>query len=134
MPLTNRLGNQECRELLMLMLTAPMTMNRGRWRLFLGKTHPLADKSGYCWRNRLVAQVALRRKLLPTEHVHHINRIKTDDRPENFEVLDCVYHGKLHASALLVARFERGKLRDLEDPIGPFNIKRDKAVLGEHVA
>lgn len=124
-----RLNNQQCRELLVFLLTAPISLSKGRVRLFIGKTHPLADRSGYCWRHRLVAQIALRRKLLTSEHVHHINHKKTDDRPENFQVLDCAYHGSLHASAVLVARFERGKLRDLEHPIGPFPIKRDRAVL-----
>lgn len=71
-------------------------------------------------------QLFLGRKLLKTEHVHHKNRDKRDDRLENLEVLDCCYHGSLHASGVLVADV-RG---ELEEPVGPFDIARDGPLLG----
>ena len=40
----------------------------------------------------------LGRKLARNEHVHHINGIKTDNRPENLVVLTKLEHHKLHAA------------------------------------
>jgi hypothetical protein len=52
--------------------------------------------SGYYWANvpgrgtmpyaRFIVEIQVRRYLRPGEQVHHINRIRTDDRPENLEL------------------------------------------------
>jgi hypothetical protein len=36
------------------------------------------------------------RKLDTSEYVHHRNGVKTDNNPENLEVMDPVTHGRLH--------------------------------------
>ena len=63
----------------------------------VGKDHPLADVRGYAYEHRLVASVALGRWVLPSEQVHHRNEIKTDNRPDNLEVVASLQeHRVLH--------------------------------------
>lgn len=45
--------------------------------------HPFCGSTGYVRRSRLVAEEFLKRFLLKSEVVHHINEDNTDDRPEN---------------------------------------------------
>jgi hypothetical protein len=59
--------------------------------------HHRARKNGYVFEHILVAEGKLKRKLLPGEQVHHVNRNKKDNRPENLEVLGAAEHTREHA-------------------------------------
>ncbi len=52
----------------------------------VGRGHHLADVRGYAYEHRLVAEEKLGRKLKPGEVIHHLNKTKSDNRPENIEV------------------------------------------------
>ena len=65
--------------------------------LRVGREHHLADVRGYAYEHRMVAEAMLGRKLLPGEQVHHRNRDRLDNRPENLEVhSSCAHHAVKH--------------------------------------
>jgi hypothetical protein len=61
-----------------------------RWRV------SSRDGSTVTWA-RVVIWDALGREPLPSEHVHHVNRDRTDDRRENLELVDIREHARIHA-------------------------------------
>lgn len=66
----------------------------------VGKDHHLADVRGYAYEHRLVAEQKLGRRLTKDEITHHINGVKTDNRPENIEIVESrLAHGVRHRSA-----------------------------------
>ncbi len=58
--------------------------------------HPRADCRGYVPEHTLVAEKKIGRLLLSNEITHHINHDRTDNRPENLDVMTNVEHGKMH--------------------------------------
>lgn len=71
------------------------------------KGNPYYDGNGYLmvvnkkrervYEHRMVAEIALGRKLLSSEHVHHIDKVKDNNAPWNLLVLTNSDHQKLHA-------------------------------------
>ena len=68
----------------------------------------------YVLEHRLIASVAINRAVLPSEVVHHVNGVKTDNRPENLFVIDRKAHSKEHRKMereLHALRMETARLR-----------------------
>ena len=76
---------------------------------------------GWAFEHRLVMEKKLGRRLTDNESVHHLNRDKTDNRPENLVVMSRSAHSKL------TNEYRRRKKRKSEQ-----EIDRMKAVLAEH--
>lgn len=74
-------------------------MSNGYIRVRVGKGHHLADKGGWALEHRLIAESSIGRRLLPGEIVHHKDGDKSNNAPENLEVLPSQrHHGATHRS------------------------------------
>lgn len=70
--------------------------DRGRVQLLL-PWHHLADAKGYVYRYQIVAELKLRRNLLPEEVVHHVDEDITNDHPDNLRVFaNQAEHARFH--------------------------------------
>lgn len=47
--------------------------------------------------HRLVMEQKIGRRLLPSEHVHHLDHDKTNNHPDNLRIISPVEHGRYHA-------------------------------------
>lgn len=77
--------------------------NNGRYRTSQGyigiavpEGHHLRQAHGYAYEHQLVMERKLGRRLEPGEHVHHMNHVRDDNRPENLEVVSIEEHALLH--------------------------------------
>lgn len=66
------------------------------YKYFMDRTHPLADKKGRVWHHRHVASLKRGRWLTKGEQVHHIDRDRSNNSPENLEVHSHSSHAKQH--------------------------------------
>jgi HNH endonuclease len=60
--------------------------------------HPFCNHMGYVMEHRLVWETYHRAILLPWANVHHINEIKTDNRPENLQAMMIGEHTRRHGT------------------------------------
>jgi len=62
--------------------------SNGYIKLHVGRKHHLADKQGYAYEHRIVAEKKLGRKLRAGEVAHHIDGNRKNNEPSNIEVID----------------------------------------------
>lgn len=81
--------------------------------------HPAAS-NGRVLEHRWVVEQILGRQLRTDEHVHHVNGVKDDNRPENLQVLDAQEHRLLTAAEIKEKRAaDTAELAEYRKRYGP---------------
>lgn len=81
--------------------------------------HPMATQ-GRILEHRWVMEQSLDRYLRTDEHVHHLNGVKDDNRPENLQLMDAQDHRLLTAAEVKDQRAQMlAKLAEYERRFGP---------------
>lgn len=82
--------------------------------------HPRCNKNGVVYEHRLVAEQKYGRPLQFGEHVHHINGIKHDNRPENLEIIGIGAHAAITSKESAVKRRQiKAELEAYRRKFGP---------------
>jgi IS30 family transposase len=68
--------------------------------------HPHKQSNGYMAEHRYVVEQLLGRYLTKWEHVHHINGIKGDNRPENLELVNAQTHNLITMMEIRIKELE----------------------------
>ena len=90
----------------------------GGYVLVVRRGHPRATKiGGYVFEHIVVMESIIGRHVKRNEAVHHKNHIKTDNRPENLELMTVSEHAKHHAqeNPFAFVRCWKGRKRSREN-------------------
>lgn len=73
------------------------TLRRGKGHINMQGYMVISDgKNTKHFEHRLIMEKFIKRKLKSSEHIHHINGIRNDNRIENLQILTHSEHSKLH--------------------------------------